>query len=116
MRRPPGDELKRYAAPAAVLVAVTIAVLLVHNGLQSGGDTTTAPSIPGATATTATTTATRSTSTSTTAAAAQFYTVQTGDTLGSIAEKYDTSVQLLQGLNPDVDPAALQPGQKIRVK
>ena len=109
MPRPRGDELKRYAAPAAFLAAVTIAVLLIHNGLQSGGETTTAPSIPSTTTGTTATTRTETT-------AARYYTVQTGDTLGAIAAKYGTTVEQLQGLNPNVDPAALQPGQRIRVK
>jgi LysM repeat protein len=52
----------------------------------------------------------------TTTAGAQYYTVQTGDTFGSIAAKEGTSVQQLEALNPNLDPAALVPGQKIRVK
>src|SRR5918911_3722160 len=108
MPRPPRRELARYAAPAAFLAAVTVAVLLIHNGLQGGGSTTTAPSVPSLASTTTTSTSTtRATRTST--AGAQFYTVQTGDTLGGIAGKYGTTVEQLQGLNPTIDPAALQP-------
>ena len=117
MPRPRGDELKRYAAPAAFLAAVTIAVLLIHSGLQGGGAATTAPSLPGVTTTTTSKTTTTTTARhATDTAGAQYYTVQTGDTLGSIAAKYGTSVEQLQGLNPNADPAALQPGQRIRVK
>src|SRR5438093_7733506 len=36
--------------------------------------------------------------------------IQSGDTLGSIALKYDTTVEKLLGLNPGVDPNALHPG------
>ena len=46
---------------------------------------------------------------------AQYYIVESGDTLGAIAAKYDTTVNELLTLNPDVDPSALQPGQRIRV-
>ena len=41
--------------------------------------------------------------------------IQSGDTLGSIAVKYDTTVEELVRLNPDVDPTALRVGQRIRV-
>jgi LysM repeat protein len=41
--------------------------------------------------------------------------IQSGDTLGSIALKYDTTVDELMRLNPDVDPTALRPGERIRV-
>jgi LysM repeat protein len=112
--RPRADELKRYAAPAAFLAAVTIAVLLIHSGLQGGGSATTAPSLATITATTTAAATTATTPTKT--AGAQYYTVQSGDTLGAIASKYGTSVEQLQGLNPNLDPAALQPGQRIRVK
>ena len=44
------------------------------------------------------------------------YTVQSGDTLGSIAQKYGTTVNALTTLNPGIDPTALHIGQRIRVK
>ncbi len=48
-------------------------------------------------------------------AAAKFYLVQSGDTLGEIAERFDTSVDRLLELNPSVDPRALRVGQRVRV-
>jgi len=44
------------------------------------------------------------------------YTVQSGDTLGSIAAKTGTTVAKLEQLNPGVDPTALRVGEKIRVE
>ena len=41
--------------------------------------------------------------------------VKAGDTLESIAAKFDTTVDDLLALNPGIDPLALSPGQKIRV-
>ena len=47
---------------------------------------------------------------------ARTYTVQSGDTLGSIASKMGTTVARLEQLNPNVDPTALRIGQTIRVQ
>jgi len=44
------------------------------------------------------------------------YTVQTGDTLGAIAEKTGVTVERLQELNPELDPQALVSGQKIKLR
>ena len=118
-------ELARFAGPAAFLTAATIAVLLIKAGLggSSDGETTTAVLMPTTAATTTTPPRTRITVTAsppastaaTTTSRAQYYTVESGDTLGSIAAKYSTSVEELMRLNPGVDPAALHVGQKIRV-
>jgi LysM repeat protein len=58
---------------------------------------------------------TASTPTTTTDAAGEYYVIESGDTLGSIAVKYDTTVEELVRLNPDVDPTALRVGERIRV-
>ena len=114
-------ELKRYGAPAAFLAAATIAVILIQAGLGNGSDTDT--TTLAATTTRATTTAPKVTTqvvitgtpTTTTDAEGAYYVIQSGDTLGSIAIKYDTTVEELVQLNPDVDPTALRVGQRIRV-
>jgi len=123
------QELTRYGAPAAFLAAVTIVVILIKAGLNSGsGSTTTVGALTTtSTATKPTTTTTKlvltgpqagttSTATETTTPGAQYYVVQSGDTLGSIAQKYNTTVDELTTLNPGIDPTALHIGQKIRVK
>jgi LysM repeat protein len=127
------QELTRYGAPAAFLAAVTIAVILIKAGLNGGsGATTTGGALP-TTAHTATkpatttklvitapqaTTATTTTTTATVTATpgAEYYVVLSGDTLGSIAGKYSTTVDELMILNPGIDPTALHIGQRIRVK
>ena len=115
-------ELTRFGAPALFLLAVTIAVLLIKAGLDNGSqDQTVAPTTTTArtTTTTPTTTITLTDSgtgsTTTAPANAQYYVIQSGDTLGTIASKYNTTVDELMTLNPGVDPSALQPGQRIRV-
>jgi LysM repeat protein len=114
-------ELTRFGVPAAFLLAVTIAVLLIKAGLDDSGSTATPTTVPPTTARTttqATTTKlvlTGTAATTTAPADAQYYVIQAGDTLGGIASNYDTSVEQLLTLNPDLDPNALQPGTRIRV-
>jgi LysM repeat protein len=54
--------------------------------------------------------------TGTTTPGAEYYVVVSGDTLGSIAQKYNTTVDELTTLNLGIDPTALTVGQKIRIK
>jgi LysM repeat protein len=104
--------LVRLAAPAAFLLAATIAVLLVRHGLQADdGDR------PATEATTAqtTTTQTRTTTTTRPRPRQRTYTVESGDTLDQIALDFDTTVERLLELNPDIEPTELRPGQRLRV-
>jgi len=119
-------ELTRYGAPAAFLAAATIAVLLIKAGLSGGsGATTTVGALPTGTTTRATqtrstTTITTSTTTITTPTTSttgepRYYTIQSGDTLGSVALREHTTVDDLLRLNPGVNPQGLRVGQRIRV-
>ena len=117
---PGGDRrqgIARYAAPAAFLLAVTIAVLLIRSGLGGNG---TAPSTPVRTTpprvTTTQRTTTAATTSGTTASGANYYVVQKGDTFGAIAVKENTTIAEIERLNPGVSSNALQVGQKIRVR
>ena len=122
------EQLTRYGAPAAFLAAVTIAAILVKAGLNGGSSTTVAitSSSTARTTTAATTTtklvltapagSTTTTTTETTTQGAEYYVVVSGDTLGSIAQKYNTTVDELTTLNLGIDPTALTVGQKIRIK
>jgi LysM repeat protein len=121
-------QLTRYGAPAAFLAAVTIAVLLIKSGLGSGDSSKPAASTaqparatvaaPKTTTrlvlTDVSTTTTTATTTSTTGA--EFYVIRSGDTLGSIAQKYGTTTDELSTLNPGIDPTALRIGQQLRVR
>jgi LysM repeat protein len=108
-----GRDIARYAAPAAFLVAATVAILLIRAGLnaESATEPPSPPTVP-----------TLATETQTTTAAtppvqpARYTTVESGETLGTIAEEFDTSVDSLVELNPGVDPTALRVGQRIRVR
>jgi LysM repeat protein len=98
--------LARYGAPAAFLAAATIAALLIRAGLKGGNEKS---STPTAGTTTLTSTVTRP-------ANPVYYRIRFGDTLGAVAERFHTSVDSLQTLNPGVDPNALRVGQKLRIK
>jgi len=109
--------LARYAAPAAFLLAVTVAILLVRAGLDNGDSSTPPPTAATTTEVTPTTTEeSGTTETSTVPADAEFYEIQAGDTLAVIADQHGTTVEQLLVLNPDIDPVALTVGQRIRVK
>jgi LysM repeat protein len=98
----------RIAAPAAFFLAATILVILIERGLNDAQPPTTGlptTSAPGTTTAAGTTTSKKK----------KIYRVKAGDTLESIAAKFDTTVDDLLALNPGIDPLALSPGQKIRV-
>jgi LysM repeat protein len=99
----------------AFLLAVTIAVLLIRAGLHGDDTQTTTHQGP---VTTAPTTAKPQTTTNvrTQTTGAQFYTVQTGDTFGSISAKTGVPIAELERLNPEVSSNSLQVGQRLRVK
>ena len=117
MQAPRRAELARYLAPAAFLLVLTIAVLLVRSGLRgSGGNGATTPLTGLVTERTTTTSSTTTTTTTTaTQAAKRFYTIQQGDTLATVALKVGKTTEQLLALNPGIDPHALTVGQKVRV-
>jgi LysM repeat protein len=110
------DGWQRYAAPAAFLLAVTIAVVAVRAGFESGHGTNAT--------TTATTTVKRSkpTTTPTTTVATppkavkKFVTVQAGDTFSVISARTHVPVATIERLNPKVASTTLHIGEQIRIK
>ena len=101
------------AAPAAFLLAATIAIMIVRSALSDEAST---PATATASRTTPAapppaTTGRRRTPPPTRA----FYVIRAGDTLDSVAIRHGTTVQRLLVLNPDLDPVALRIGQRIRV-
>lgn len=94
----------RLAAPLALLAAaVAIAVVVQASGSSSSSDS------PSATRTAVTQTVRH------VRAAPRFYVVRPGDTLTVIADKEHVSLETVQQLNPDVDPNALQTGQRLKL-
>ena len=89
-------KIARVAAPVALLLAVTVAVLVVRAGLREDEPA----SRPAATAP---------------RAGAATVVVRAGDTLDGIARSTGTTVEAIVRLNPGIDPEALRVGQRIRV-
>ncbi len=83
----PPEDWRRYVAPAAFLLAATIAILLIRSGLQSG-----------------------------TSRRPRFWTVEAGDTFGVISTKSGVPVATIQQLNPNVKSTSLFIGQKLRLR
>lgn len=115
-----GDRVRiwaaRLAAPAAFFVAAFVLVSLVQRALDEDDDAaapiTTSPGTTTPTETQAPTT-TEETNTN---PRRRFYRVRSGDTLESIAARFETTTDRLIELNPGIDPLALSPGQRIRIR
>jgi LysM repeat protein len=114
----PREDWRRYAAPAAFLLAATIAILLIRSGLQAGSSrartntTSSTPTQPHKAVSPPTTTA----GTRTTVSGPRFWTVQAGDTFGVISTKSGVPVATIQQLNPTVKSTSLFIGQKLRLR
>jgi LysM repeat protein len=109
------DDWRRYVAPAAFLLAVTIAVVLIRAGFESGNKPQSAPSQPASVTTSAPPPAT-TTGTTTVAATKQFWTVKAGDSYGVISSQTGVPVATLEQLNPTVKSTSLFIGERIRIK
>jgi LysM repeat protein len=108
---PRDGDARRYVAPVAFLLAVTIAVVLVRAGLESG------------------TPAAKATKTSTvrvlpvavrrqivTTKGKQYWKVRAGDTFGVVSRLTGVPVRTLERLNPRVSSTSLFIGEKVRIK
>jgi LysM repeat protein len=93
----------RLAPPLALLAAVVAVVVVVQASRSSAPSS--APSVPRPTVT--------QRARRPRPAAPRVYVVKSGDTLSVIADKTGVSLDDIQRLNPDVDPNALQTGQRL---
>lgn len=101
----------RLAAPVAFFCAAIVLVLLVQSAISSNAsEEAKTPTV------TVQTTTGSGTTTSGKPKKKRFYRVRSGDTLESIAAKFDTTVDDLLRINPGIDPLALSPRQRIRVR
>jgi LysM repeat protein len=105
----------RFLAPLAFAAAAIVLVLLVQNGLSSDGSddgATTVATVP----TSPVANGGTGTGSQPPPPQRRFYRVRAGDTLESIADRFGTTTEELLRLNPGVDPLAINPGQRIRVR
>ncbi len=103
------EHWKAFVAPAAFLLAATIAVALVRPMIRDES-----PAQP-ATAT-KTTPASPMAPPRQTRAKVRVYTVRAGDTLESISSRTGVSLTRLLALNPEVRPTSLFIGQRIQLR
>jgi LysM repeat protein len=103
------SRITRWVAPVAFLAVITIGALVVRAGFEHGKHPAKVP-------TTTVTSKTKKTHGHHRPGHRRMYTIQSGDTLASIATKEGTTVARLEQLNPGIDPTALRVGTKIRVE
>ena len=112
-----GHEWKRYVAPAAFLLAATIAIVLIRSGLDAGKSTSHVTiSVPTTQRKRIATTTAQTTTRKSKPSGRRFWTVQAGDTFGVISTKSGVPVATLQSLNPKVSSTSLFIGEKIRLQ
>jgi LysM domain len=101
----------RYGLPAGFLLLATVTILLARPLLHA--DTAEPALRQPARAPSPRVSSERPRARSTRAAP---YSVRSGDTLGTIADRFGTTVDQLLVLNPGIDPRALRVGQRLRVE
>jgi LysM repeat protein len=91
----------RFVAPVALAVVAVVLIVVVTSSISGGGDESKQAAKqekksegPGD----------------------KYYIVQPGDSFSVIAEKEGIDQELLEQLNPDLDPQALAPGQQVRLR
>ena len=109
-----GRSPARLLAPLALLATAVALFLVVNPGSNESGPG--ADEQPAATTQPAGTKANGSQRTKRKRKTPKTHTVQPGDTPSSIAAENDLSTEELLELNPDVDPQALTPGDKLKLE
>jgi len=99
----------RYLAPLAIAAVAAAAYLIVHHALLHKHHPAPVPIVQ--TTSTSTTATTHAASTKT-----KFYVVRPNDTLSKISSRTGVSIATLENLNPGVNPSALHPSQRLRLR
>jgi lysozyme len=98
----------RYLAPIALAATITATYLVVHAALSDKQTTAQSQVISH--------TGTISAPAAKPTRHASFYVVKSGDTLSAISARTGVSLPTLETLNPNVNPGALQTGQRLRLR
>lgn len=101
----------RLLAPIALVVAVVVCFAV----LAGQGDDTGPSAVP-ATVKKSTTVTKAEGASGAVVTTRTTYKVKAGDSFAAIAENLGIDVNTLQDLNPEIDPRALQPGQKLKLR
>jgi LysM repeat protein len=106
----------RFLAPLALLGFVLALLLIVSH--SSGGGGSTGNEAKSNQAQPASTSAANSggKSSSSKSKGPRFYTVKAGDTPSAIAEKTGVALTTIEQLNPSLDPQALSPGERVKLR
>jgi peptidoglycan endopeptidase LytF/peptidoglycan endopeptidase LytE len=99
----------RYGLPTAFVLLATVTILVLRPVLHDGAAAPAVRQPPPAPRVSSQRPRVRSTR-------ASAYSVRSGDTLGTIAERFGTTVDELLVLNPGIDSHALRVGQSLRVE
>jgi nucleoid-associated protein YgaU len=103
-----GRAVARIAAPAVFLVAVIVLVaLMFQSGVIGGQSGVAVTPTPKASSTKGGSPAPKGTT--------KVYVVKSGDTLSGIAVKFNTTIAVIEDLNPDMSSTTLSAGAKIKV-
>jgi LysM repeat protein len=97
----------RYLAPLAIAAVAAVSYVIVHKALMHKP----AAPVPIVQTSTSTTATTHDVSVKT-----RFYVVRPDDTLSKIAARTGVSISTLEKLNPTVNPDALHPSQRLRLR
>jgi LysM repeat protein len=100
----------------AFLLAVTIAVVLIRSGINSGKTQTPVAAPPASTQSQVTTTTTTKKKTKKAPATQRYWTVQAGDTFNVISSKTGVPIATITRLNPNASSTSLFIGEKIRIR
>jgi LysM repeat protein len=99
----------RYLAPLAIAAVAAAAYMIIHHAvIHQHSSSTTSVSAP---STTVHTSPGHHVSTK-----AKFYVVHPNDTLSKIAARTGVSIATLEALNKNINPDALHPQQKLRLR
>ncbi len=98
----------RYLAPLAIAAAAAATYVIVHNALKHKHPAPPALVAPRTTQTQGTHTSPHP--------KAKFYVVRPNDTLSKIAARTGVSLGTIEQLNPRINPDALHPSQRLRLR
>jgi LysM repeat protein len=107
-----GRSPARFIAPLALVVFALALFVVVSGTSKDGGSKTDAQS----TGQPAKASATPTPKSGTKRSPKKTYTIKAGDTPSGIAVKVDVPLDQILQLNPDLDPQALTPGTKIKLR